>query len=123
MKEYPVFEFLPFETLISQTQTEYYKSLTLNDKNGKSTIFIENVLDLINKSLKSLLSFNNRILNNIDRLEYFINKGAKEFTRKDYMNKYKDLSSATKTRDLKKGIDLHLFVSKGKLNRTRYTIK
>lgn len=80
MKEYPVFEFLPFETLISQTQTEYYKSLSLNYKNGKLTIFIENVLDLINKSLKSLLSFNNIILNNIDRLEYFINKGAKEFT-------------------------------------------
>jgi Fic family protein len=123
MKEYPVFEFLPFETLISQTQTEYYKSLSLSDKNGKSTIFIEYMLDVINKSLLSLLSYNNRILKDIDRLEYFINQGAKEFKRKDYMNTFKDLSSATASRDLKKGIDLHMFESIGNMNKTRYIIK
>lgn len=123
MHEYPIFEFLPFETLISQTQDEYYKSLSLSDKNGKSTLFIEYMLDVINKSLENLLSYNNRILKDIDRLEYFIKLGAKEFTRKDYMNTFKDLSSATASRDLKKGIDLQLFKSVGNLNKTRYIIK
>jgi Fic family protein len=37
MKEYPVFEFLPFETLISQTQQDYYNALAQSDKAGKST--------------------------------------------------------------------------------------
>jgi Fic family protein len=123
MHEYPVFQFLPFETLISKTQDEYYKSLSLSDKNGKSTFFIEYMLDVINKSLENLLSYNNRILKDIDRLEYFIKLGAKEFTRKDYMNTFKDLSSATASRDLKKGIDLKLFESIGNLNKTRYIIK
>jgi Fic family protein len=123
MSEYPVFEFLPFETLISKTQSEYYNSLSLSDKSGKSTFFIEYMLDVINKSLESLLNYNNRILKDIDRLEYFINLGVKEFTRKDYMNTFKDLSSATASRDLKKGIELKLFECIGSLNKTKYFIK
>ena len=123
MNEYPIFEFLPFETLISQTQDEYYKSLSLSDKAGKSTFFIEYMLDVINKSLENLLSYNNRTLKDIDRLEYFLRLGVKEFTRKDYMNTFKDLSSATASRDLKKGIELQLFESSGNLNKTKYIVK
>ena len=108
MNEYPIFEFLPFETLISQTQDEYYKSLSLSDKAGKSTFFIEYMLDVINKSLENLLNYNNRILKDIDRLDYFLMLGLKEFTRKDYMNIFKELSSATASRDLKKGLELQL---------------
>ena len=123
MSEYPVFEFLPFETLISKTQSAYYNSLALSDKSGKSTFFIEYMLDVINKSLETLLNYNYRILKDIDRLEYFIILGIKEFTRKDYMNTFKNLSSATASRDLKKGIELKLFESKGSLNKTKYFIK
>jgi len=120
MKEYPVFEFLPFETLISETQKEYYKSLSLSDKAGKSTIFIEYMLGVIEKSLEGLLKYNNRILKDTDRLDYFLNLGMKKFTRKDYMNVFKDISSATASRDLKKGIDLNLIESSGALNKTTY---
>ena len=93
------------------------------NKAGKSTFFIEYMLEVINKSLESLLSYNNRILKDIDRLEYFKKLGIKEFTRKDYMNTFKDLSSATASRDLKKGIELQLFESIGSLNKTKYSIK
>jgi Fic family protein len=123
MNEYPIFEFLPFETLISQTQDEYYKALSLSDKSGKSTFFIEYMLDVINKSLENLLSYNNRILRDIDRLEYFITLGLKEFTRKDYMNIFKDLSSSSASRDLKKGLELQLFESIGNQNKTKYILK
>lgn len=123
MSEYPIFEFLPFETLISKTQNEYYNSLAMSDKSGKSTLFIEYMLDVINKSLESILNYNNRIFKDIDRLDYFINLGIKEFTRKDYMNTFKDLSSATASRDLKKGIELKLFESVGNLNKTKYIVK
>lgn len=117
ISEYPIFEFSPFETLISKTPNEYYNSLSLSDKSGKSTLFIEYMLDVINKSLESLLNYNNRILKDIDRLEYFINLGVKEFTRKDYMNTFKDLSSTTASRDLKKGIELKLFEGVGSLKK------
>ncbi|MEZ7498327.1 Fic family protein [Flavobacterium sp. Arc3] len=122
MSEYPVFEFLPFETLISKTQSEYYKSLAMSDKSGKSTFFIEYMLGVINESLSSLLSYNNRVLKDIDRLDYFLNLGLNEFTRKDYMNIFKDLSSATASRDLKKGMQLNLFKSEGSLNKTKYIV-
>ena len=123
MAEYPVFEFLPFETLISKTQNEYYKSLALSDKSGKSTYFIEYMLGVIEKSLESLLNYNNRVLKDVDRLEYFMNLGIKEFNRKDYMNVFKDLSSATASRDLKKGMEMNMFESVGNLNKTKYIVK
>lgn len=123
MAEYPVFEFLPFETLISKTQDEYYKSLALSDKSGKSTYFIEYMLGVIEKSLESLLNYNNRVLKDVDRLEYFLKLGIKEFNRKDYMNIFKDLSSATASRDLKKGMEMNMFESVGNFNKTKYIVK
>lgn len=71
-EEYPVFEFLPFSTLISQTQNEYYKALYISDKTGKSTAFIEYMLRIVIESLDDLLAFNNRTLTDIERLEYFL---------------------------------------------------
>jgi Fic family protein len=123
LKDYPVFEFLPFETLISETQEEYYKSLSRSDKSGKSTLFIEYMLGVIEKSLAQLLNYNNRILKDTDRLEYFLNQGLKEFSRKDYMRVFKNIASATASRDLKKGIELNLFKSNGQLNKTKYIVR
>ena len=123
MKEYQVFEFLPFESLISESQAQYYKALSVSDKTGKSTPFIEYMLGVIEKSLVQLLKYNNRILKDIDRLGYFQSLGIKNFSRKDYMDVFKDISSATASRDLKKGIELKMFVSSGELNKTRYKTK
>jgi Fic family protein len=123
LKEYQIFEFLPFETLISETPAEYYKTLSMSDKMGKSTPFIEYMLGVIENSLEQLLNYNNRILKDIDRLEYFLNLGIKNFGRKEYMNVFKDISSATASRDLKKGIGLNLLESSGQINKTRYRVK
>jgi predicted HTH transcriptional regulator len=59
----------------------------------------------------------------MDRLAYFSNLGIKEFNRKDYMNIFKNISSATASRDLKKGIELNMFKSIGEANKTKYTLK
>ena len=122
MSEYPVFENLPFETLISETQKNYYKSLAMSDKAGKSTHFIEYMLHVINQSLENILKFNRRVLKDTDRLEYFISQGKNTFTRKDYMNVFKGISTATASRDLKKGLGLKLFSCSGTKNKTVYTI-
>ena len=123
MEKYPIFEFLPFETLISNDQDNYYKALADSDKSGKSTKFIEYMLNVINISISELLDFNNRTLNEKDRLEYFISLNKTKFTRKDYMDIFKDISSATASRDLKKGIELHLFEKIGEKNKTKYSLK
>lgn len=123
LQDFPVFEFLPFEKLISETQNEYYQSLSESDKLGKSTPFIEYMLEVIDKSLAELLNYSQRNLKDTDRLAYFLGQGFTEFTRKDYMRVFKDISTATASRDLKKGLEMNLFESSGKLNKTRYFIK
>lgn len=123
MEKYPVFEFLPFETLISNDQGKYYKALAESDKSGQSTKFIEYMLNVIDISISELLKFNNRTLNEKDRLEYFVSLNKSEFTRKDYMDIFKDISSATASRDLKKGSELNLFEKIGEKNKTIYRLK
>jgi Fic family protein len=123
MEKYPVFEFLPFETLISNDQEKYYKALAESDKSGNSTKFIEYMLSVINISISELLDYNNRTLTEKDRLEYFTLLNKPEFNRKDYMNVFKDISSATASRDLKKGVELNIFEKIGEKNKTRYRKK
>ncbi|MFZ2429599.1 MAG: Fic family protein [Lutibacter sp.] len=119
-QKYPVFEYLPFETLISKDQEKYYNDLSECDKVGKSTKFIEYMLNVIDLSLNELLTSNNRTLNEKDRLEYFISLNKIEFTRKDYMATFKDISSSTASRDLKNGVKIKLFEKIGEKNKTKY---
>lgn len=118
-----VFEYLPLETLIIQTQAEYYKALAISDKAGESTAFIEYMLKLIEDSLIELLDYNNKILTDTERIEYFISLKKGEFSRKDYMNVFKDISSATASRDIKKGVDMMRFEKSGDKRLTKYLIK
>ncbi|MDO6802856.1 Fic family protein [Wenyingzhuangia sp. 1_MG-2023] len=122
IEKYPVFEYIPFETLISKNQEEYYNVLALCDKTGKSTFFIEYMLSIIDNSLNELLNYNNRNFNTEQRLEYFKYLEFEEFSRKDYMDTFKDISSSTASRDLKKGIELGIFIKIGEMNKTRYKI-
>ena len=118
-----VFEYLPLETLVIQTQADYYKALAKCDKAGESTAFIEYMLKLIEDSLIELLDYNNKILTDKERIEYFISLKKGEFSRKDYMNVFKDISSATASRDIKKGVDMMRFEKSGDKRLTKYMIK
>lgn len=122
MEKYPIFEFIPFETLISNDQEKYYSALAQSDKSGKSTVFIEYMLQVIEASLQKLMNFNNRTFTEKDRLDYFVSLNKFTFSRKDYMDVFKDISSATASRDLKKGVELNLFRKIGEKNKTTYEI-
>ena len=122
VQEFPVFEFLPFETMINTTQVDYYKALSISDKSGQSTHFIEYMLDVIDKSLSELLNYNNRTMTDIQRLEYFIQLNKSAFSRKEYMNVFKDISTATASRDLLKGTELKMIEKIGDKNKTQYRL-
>jgi len=122
MEKYPVFEYLPFETIISKDQEKYYKALSESDKSGNSTKFIEYMLGIIESSISELLDFNNRTLTENKRLGYFISLNKTGFSRKDYMDIFKDISSATASRDLKNGVEKGLFDKVGEFNKTKYII-
>jgi len=122
MEAYPIFEYLPFETLISKTQEAYYNALTQSDRSGKSTVFIEYMLTVINQSLADLLNFRERTMTDVERLEYFVSLEKEAFSRKDYMTLYKNISSSTASRDLKKGVEIGLIVQLGSKRNTSYKI-
>lgn len=122
MKDYPVFEFIPFENTIHKTQNDYYHALSQSDNSGNSTPFIEYMLNVIDDSLFAMLDFKSRILSTEDRLTYFSERNVSEFSRKDYMNVFKEISTATASRDLKKGVELGLLNKEGDKTKTIYRI-
>lgn len=120
IQEYPVFEFLPFETLISQNQEAYYNALSQSDKEGKSTKFIEYMLQIIDNSLSELLMNSSKKLSDEDRINIFLENNDNEFSRKDYMIYFKDISSATASRDLKNAVEKNLILKSGDKKTTTY---
>lgn len=122
LQDYPIFEFLPFETLISKNQNDYYNALSLSDKEGKSTKFIEYMLRIIERSLEELLQNSTKKLTDKDRILIFLENCTSDFTRKDYMNYFKDISSATASRDLKNAVESGLISKLGDKKTTTYKI-
>lgn len=123
MEDYPIFEFLPFETLISKNQEEYYKALSISDKEGKSTKFIEYMLKIIDYSLDDLLQNTSKKLSESDRIQIFLENFEREFTRKDYITYFKTISSATASRDLKNAVEKSLIEKSGDKKTSTYKKK
>tara|TARA_B110000091_G_scaffold203965_1_gene238100 strand:- start:87 stop:350 length:264 start_codon:yes stop_codon:yes gene_type:complete len=61
-----------------------------------------------------MLLFNNRTFTEKERLAYFASLNKTEFSRKEYMDIFKDISSATASRDLIKGVEKKVFNKIGK---------
>ncbi|MDA3866043.1 MAG: Fic family protein [Salinivirgaceae bacterium] len=121
---YPVFEYLPIETLIQERQEMYYESLGKSDNTGESTVFIEFMLEIIFESLEELLNIQNVSLTNIDRLNLFKSIVKNDyFTRKEYLKNFREISSATASRDLKFAVENSLIEKFGDKNTTRYRYK
>lgn len=123
MQDYPIFEYLPFETLIAKNQNEYYSALSISDKEGKSTKFIEYMLETINQSLSELLENSTKKLRVQDRVQLFLENNKNEFKRKDYLKYFKDISSATASRDLKYAVENDMILKSGDKKTTTYKKK
>jgi Fic family protein len=120
----PVFEFLPVESLIKAKQFEYYKILGESDNKGDSTGFVVFMLQIINDSLEDLLINQNVNLTSDDRINIFKEKtGSDLFTRQEYMRQFKDISSATASRDLKEAVDKGILEKTGDKRTTKYRFK
>lgn len=119
-----VFEFLPIEKLIKDRQKDYYKALAMSDNLGKSTVFIEFMLEIINSALNELLTIQNLTLTDEERIGLFRDIiGSGEFSRQDYLRHNKDISSATASRDLRKAVKNGILIKTGDKRLTRYRFK
>jgi Fic family protein len=125
LKQYsPIFDFLPIETLIKEKQQEYYNVLGRSDMKGSSTDFMEFMLEIIKDALDDLLRTQNIILTNNDRIEKYRDIiGLEEFSRLEYMRAFKNISSATASRDLKNAADDGIIEKFGDKRTTRYRFK
>ena len=79
------------------------------------------MLEIIDTSLSSLLENSAKKLNEAERLDIFIENVKEEFTRKDYMKYFNQLSSATASRDLKKGVENQIIEKSGDKKTTIYS--
>lgn len=124
MQQYPVFEFLPVESLIKQNQEEYYGKLSESDKSGNSTPFITFMLRLILEALEQLLKSQNKTLSTEERIELFREKvGNSRFGRKEYLQNFKNISAPTASRDLKWAVDNGILIKFGEQRLTEYHFK
>ena len=97
-----VFEFTPVESLIKKKRRAYYETLELSDKRGQSTDFVLFMLETIRESLEGLLSEIQPVSetpeSRIQRARERFRK--KSFSRRDYLQFQKTISTATASRDL-----------------------
>ncbi len=120
-QQYPVFDYLPIETLIKEQQEGYYDTLAKCDKLGESTLFIEFMLAIIDQALEELLSSQPIHLKSDDRIGLFktiIGQGI--FSRKEYMRHFKDISTATASRDLREATEKSILTKLGDGRTTQY---
>ena len=78
------------------------------------------MLSIIDQSLSELLENSTKKLSDENRIQVFIENFVEEFTRKDYLNYFKDLSSATASRDLKKAVEMGIITKHGDKKTTTY---
>jgi len=122
MSEYPVFEFIPVETMIALHQKEYYRVLSTCDKEGKSTKFIDFMLSMINKTIDQLLEeYQPKKLQESDRIRIFLEQCSTPFSRKNYLAYFPTLSTATASRDLRNAVDAGILLKTGDKMKTVYT--
>ena len=124
MQQYPVFEFLPIESFIKQRQSDYYNKLSESDKKGNSTPFIEFMLEIMLASLNELLQSQPIALHVEDRIRLFASKiGENKFSRKDYLQSFKNITAPTASRDLKWAVEQNLLTKWGSFRLTAYQFK
>lgn len=124
MQAFPVFEFLPLETVIKHRQDAYYEALSRSDKAGESGLFIEFMLSVIDHSLEELLDSQVPQPSSKERVmlfQSFIKKNA--FSRKDYLKHYRGISPATASRDLKLGVESGILTKEGDKRLARYRFR
>ncbi|MBT8044074.1 MAG: Fic family protein [Verrucomicrobiae bacterium] len=119
---HPVFEFIPVESLIREHQKAYYQALETSDQSGNSTAFVEFSLSMIHQALEDFVAiFKPEPLTAKTRLETAKSHCTDQpFSRKQYLDFFKTISTATASRDLKLGTDQKILSKTGEKAVTVY---
>ncbi len=121
MDENSIFEYLPVEAAVKQKQGEYYQALADADGQGKSTIFIEYMLERILESLDDVLKQSvTKGSDYAQRVDFALSHLEGWFDRKKYLEVCRNVSTATASRDLRQMIAEKIVEVSGSGRMTRY---
>jgi Fic family protein len=121
MRHWPVFAFLPVEAFILRTQAAYIASLEYADRQGDCGSFIVYLMERMDEALAELLAQPNPVLSGADRIALFLKQAPdRAFRRKDYLNLFPELSTATASRDLAEAVEGRTLVLNGTKRQARY---
>jgi Fic family protein len=121
MRHWPVFAFLPVEAFILRTQAAYIASLEYADRQGDCGSFIVYLMERMDEALAELLAQPNPVLTGADRIALFLKQAPdRAFRRKDYLNLFPELSTATASRDLAEAVEAKVLVLSGKKRQATY---
>lgn len=125
MDYHPVFEYLPVEHFVKMRQQEYYRLLAKGDDTGDCTDFVDFTLLQTSTALQQLIAETRGVTLTVEnRLENArIALGEKTFSRKDYHNLIKTVSTATASRDLQQGVRIGLLKRSGDRRTTVYRFR
>ncbi|MDQ3047247.1 MAG: Fic family protein, partial [Bacteroidota bacterium] len=91
---------------------------------GNSTPFIVFMLGVLDVALEELLASQNISVTPEKRIQIFKEHIREEsFTRQAYLNYFKELSTATASRDLKQASANKILIKKGEKNLTEYRFR
>ena len=119
---HPVFEYLPVEHLVKENQEAYYRALAESDETKDCTSFIAFILEQIQTALLGLLNETRSVTLTVeDRIAQAASAcGSETFSRKDYQDVFKGISTATASRDLSYGVNAGLLKRTGNRRTTVY---
>ena len=122
LKFHPLFENIPVESIIKAHQKKYYEVLEKSDRKGDCSPFIDFSLEVILEGLQEFLeALRPEPVTVETRLEKAtIHFEKKRFSRKEYLNFFKSLSTATASRDLQYGVEKKLLRKFGDKALARY---
>ena len=131
----PIFAWIPIETLIYENQRDYYKVLEQVDQETNSNRFIEFMLAIILKTLKSYLTVTSNLEQKIDIPEGLTDSEAKTYVLvTKYLTEYESINTtvtakliqksvATARKHLAKFVSLGLLVAQGSnINRSYHIV-
>lgn len=103
---HPLFENIPVESTIKEHQKKYYEALEKSDKKGDCSPFISFSLEVILEGLRQFLEALRpepvTVETRLEKARAYFEK--RRFSRKEYINFFKSLSTATASRDLQYGV-------------------
>ncbi|MEI6437993.1 MAG: Fic family protein [Candidatus Omnitrophota bacterium] len=114
------FNLIPIETAIRDHQQEYYEAIERSSKAGRSTDFIEFMLEAIFEAILALEPLVSGKAKPTDRIAFMIKHCPKEFSRQEYIRIVGGIAPHTASRDLKYAVKQGLIEMTGARARAVY---